>query len=95
MPAVRTASWANPLISTAGAGASAAVPFGKPLVPFVKVLCVIDSEHSMSFATVADLAAWGVTDDEALRTASANLASSDTGTPVLGCANWFAMQSCW
>jgi len=74
MPAVRTASWVNSMTSTAEAGALAAVPFGKPLAPFVKVLCAIDSEHSMSFATAADLAAWGVSDDEALRTASANLA---------------------
>ena len=74
MPAVRTASWANPLISTAEAGALTAVPFGKPLAPFVKVMCAIDSEHSMAFATAADLSEWGVTDDEALRTASANLA---------------------
>src|SRR5262249_61193520 len=75
MPAVRTASWANAMITTtAGAREPAAVPFGRPLVPFVKVLCAIDSEHSMTFATAADLAAWGVSDDEALRTASANLA---------------------
>jgi hypothetical protein len=74
MPAVRAASWANAVISNARDGASAAVPFGRPLVPFVKVMCAIDSEHSMTFATVADLAAWGVTDDEAVRTASANLA---------------------
>ena len=74
MPAVRATSWADAMTSTAGSGASAAVPFGKPLVPFVKVMCVIDSENSMTFATVADLAAWGVTDDEALGTASANLA---------------------
>jgi uncharacterized protein YtpQ (UPF0354 family) len=74
MPAVRTASWANSMINTSEPGALAAVPFGKPLVPFVKVLCAIDSEHSMTFATVADLARWGVSDDEALRTASANLA---------------------
>jgi hypothetical protein len=74
MPAVRTASWVNSMTSTAEAGALAAVPFGKPLAPFVKVLCAIDSEHSMSLATAADLARWGVSDDEALRTASANLA---------------------
>ncbi|MBO0838152.1 MAG: hypothetical protein J2P28_21915 [Actinobacteria bacterium] len=65
MPAVRASSWTNALADAA---------FGKPLVPFVKVLCAIDFEHSMGFATVDDLAAWGVTDDEALRTASANLA---------------------
>lgn len=74
MPAVRTASWANPFISSAGDEGPAAAPFGRPLVPFVKVVCAIDSEHSMTFATGADLAAWGVSDDEALRTASANLA---------------------
>jgi hypothetical protein len=74
MPAVRTASWANAMITTAGAEGQAAVPFGRPLVPFVKVLCAIDSEHSMTFATAADLAEWGVSDDEALRTASTNLA---------------------
>lgn len=62
------------MISTARPGAFPAVPFGKPLAPFVKVLCAIDSEHSMAFASAADLTAWGVTDDEALRTASANLA---------------------
>jgi hypothetical protein len=74
MPAVRAASWANSMISTARPGAFSAVPFGKPLAPFVKVLCAIDSEHSMALATTADLTAWGVTDDEPLRTASANLA---------------------
>lgn len=73
LPAVRTASWANAVIKTAEAGPTPTVPFGKPLVPFVKVLCAIDSEHSMSFASATDLARWGVTDDEALRTAVANL----------------------
>jgi uncharacterized protein YtpQ (UPF0354 family) len=71
LPAVRTASWAN--AATLNPQASAAIPFGTPLVPFVKVLCAIDSEHSMSFASAADLARWGVSDDEALRTAVANL----------------------
>jgi hypothetical protein len=74
LPAVRAVSWANAVIGLSGAGASAAIPFGRPLVPFVKVLCAIDSPHSISFATAADLAAWGVSDDEALRTAAANLA---------------------
>jgi hypothetical protein len=59
MPAVRAASWANSMISTARPGAFSAVPFGKPLAPFVKVLCAIDSEHSMALATTADLTAWG------------------------------------
>ena len=74
LPAVRTSSWANAATAAKGEGGLAAVPFGSPLVPFVKVLCAIDFEHSMSFATAADLSAWGVTDEEALRTASANLA---------------------
>jgi hypothetical protein len=73
MPAVRTASWANEL-SSIGAGEPAAGPFGRPLAPFVKLLCAIDSEHAIAFATGADLTKWGVTDDEALRTASDNLA---------------------
>lgn len=74
MPAVRPASWANAGFKIAGTRGPAAAPFGRPLVPFVKVLCAIDSEHSIAFATGSDLAAWGVTDEEALRTASANLA---------------------
>ena len=74
MPAVRTASWADAMTGPARAGVPAEVPFGQPLVPFVKVLCAIDAEHSMTFATAADLATWDVTDDEALRAASANLA---------------------
>jgi uncharacterized protein YtpQ (UPF0354 family) len=73
LPAVRTTSWANAAIG-AGGKAAGALPFGTPLVPFVKVLCAIDFEHSMSFATAADLAAWGVSDEEALHTAAANLA---------------------
>lgn len=73
MPAVRTPSWANATASMTLARPPARVPFGKPLAPFVKLLCAIDFEHSMSFATSADLSTWGVTDDEALRTASANL----------------------
>jgi hypothetical protein len=74
LPAVRTASWANAVTGHSGAATSAEVPFGKPLVPSVKVLCAIDSEHSITFASASDLARWGVSDDEALRTAAANLA---------------------
>ncbi len=73
MPAVRTAGGANALITIPGGGGDPEVPFGRPLVPFAKVLCAIDSEHSIAFATCGDLASWGVTDDEALRTATANL----------------------
>lgn len=73
LPAVRPASWASAMAGRAGDDPAEAW-FGMPLVPFVKVLCVIGSAHSMSPATVGDLAAWGVTDDEALRAAAANLA---------------------
>lgn len=71
-PAVRATSWANAAASSTADRTT--VPFGKPLVPFVKVVCAIDFEHSMSFATAPDLAAWGVSDEEALGTATANLA---------------------
>ena len=72
LPAVRTASWAY---ASAGDGrADVPAPFGRPLVPFVKVLCAIDSEHSIAFGGVDDLSAWGVSDDEALHTAAENLA---------------------
>ncbi|MBO0803465.1 MAG: hypothetical protein J2P25_10390 [Nocardiopsaceae bacterium] len=74
LPAVRSVSWSNAASVGAEPGASAPIPFGKPLAPFIKVACAIDFEHSMTFATPEDLAAWGVTDDEALRTATANLA---------------------
>ena len=74
MPAVRAASWANAMAGTPSDRPPGEVLFGKPLVPFVKAFCAVDSEHAMSFATVADLAAWGVNDDQALRAASANLA---------------------
>jgi hypothetical protein len=88
MPAVRSTSWANAHIAASEAKVSTARAFGKPLVPFVKVLCVIDSEHAMSFATTGDLAAWGVTDDEALHTASATLArvAGDIGGSVVAVA---------
>lgn len=73
LPAVRTASWAQ---AAAGDGRpDGPAPFGLPLVPFVKVLCAIDSEHSIAFAGADDLAAWGVSDDEALHTAAENLAA--------------------
>jgi len=74
LPAVRAASW----VAAAGGSASVAGqpqrPFARPLVPFVGVMGAIDSEHAMAFATDADLKAWGVTDDQAIRMASENLA---------------------
>lgn len=72
LPAVRTASWAYAAVGDGRAETPA--PFGRPLVPFVKVLCAIDSEHSIAFAGGDDLATWGVSDDEALHTAAENLA---------------------
>lgn len=48
MPAVRTESWANEM---AAAGGLAAVPVGRPLVPFIKVACAIDSEHTIQLPT--------------------------------------------
>src|SRR5580692_1772310 len=78
LPAVRAVSWV-----TASAGQSPARgqsrSFARPLAPFVSVMCVIDSEHAMTYATSADLAAWGVTDDQALRTAAGNLARMPLG----------------
>lgn len=81
LPAVRPTKWANVPLPIArstklpAGSAVASVPFCTPLAPFVKVVCAIDSELSMSFATEVDLAAWDVTGEEALRTAIANLAA--------------------
>lgn len=73
LPAVRPSSWVNGLSAQMGDAGPDAGPFTRPLVPFLSVLCAIDSAHSIEFATAADLATWGVTDDAALRTATANL----------------------
>jgi hypothetical protein len=76
LPAVLAASRANAMAIGSGGEVTAAAdaPFGRPLVPFVSVACAIDFEHAMGFATGADLARWGVSDEEALQTAAANLA---------------------
>src|SRR5260370_952229 len=66
LPAVRAASWV-------GAGGLEGL-IRVPLAPFVSVLCAIDSEHAMTFATESDLHAWGVTAADAMQTASGNLA---------------------
>jgi len=66
LPAVRAASWV-------GAGGLVGL-IRVPLAPFVSVLCAIDSEHAMTFATESDLHAWGVTAADAMQTASGNLA---------------------
>jgi hypothetical protein len=74
LPAVRAASWVT---ATGGHEPDAGHPdrsFVRALVPFVSVICAIDSEHAMMFANGHDLAAWGVTGDQAMRTAVANLA---------------------
>lgn len=70
LPAVRAPSW------VAAIGGDTPDPHlaGRPLAPFVRVLCAIDSAHSIAFATGDDLAAWGVSDEQALRAASSNLA---------------------
>jgi hypothetical protein len=74
LPAVRAASWVAAAAGAAPTSGRSVRPFVRPLVPFIRVMCAIDSEHAMTFATDADLAAWGVTDDQAMRTASSNLA---------------------
>lgn len=66
LPAVRAASW------VAAGGLEGLIRL--PLAPFVGVLCAIDSEHAMTFATESDLQAWGVTAADAMQTASGNLA---------------------
>jgi hypothetical protein len=66
LPAVRSASW------VAVSGHHDIVR--RPMVPLVSLLCAIDSEHAMSFATAADLEAWGVTEEAALERAARNLA---------------------
>jgi uncharacterized protein YtpQ (UPF0354 family) len=66
LPAVRSVSWA------AAGGVHDIVR--RPLVPLVNLLCAIDSEHAMSFATASDLEMWGVTEAEALERAARNLA---------------------
>ncbi|HYK70872.1 MAG TPA: hypothetical protein VEV45_23230 [Streptosporangiaceae bacterium] len=74
LPAVRAASWVAASFSSAPVTGRSAMPFARPLVPFVSIMCAIDSEHAMTFATDTDLAAWDVTDEQAIRTASDNLA---------------------
>jgi hypothetical protein len=78
LPAVRAVSWVT---ATAGQNTARGQSrsFARPLAPFVSVMCVIDSEHAMTYAKSADLAAWGVTDDQALRTAAGNLARMPLG----------------
>ena len=71
LPAVRSTSWA----------ASGGIPdvVRRHLLPFVSLLCAIDSEHAMTFITEGDLQAWGVSEDEALRRAAENLAQVPLG----------------
>lgn len=66
LPGVRSASWA---------AASSADVVRRPLLPFVSLLCAVDSEHAMSFAAADDLSAWGVGEQEALDRAVQNLVS--------------------
>jgi uncharacterized protein YtpQ (UPF0354 family) len=65
LPAVRSASWV-----------AAGGPLGvlrRPIAPFVSLLCAIDSEHAMTFATKSDLKAWAVTEQDAMDKAEENL----------------------
>lgn len=66
LPAVRSVSWA------AAGGRHDLVR--RPLAPLIYLLCAVDSEHAMSFATESDLETWGVTEAEVLDRAVANLA---------------------
>jgi uncharacterized protein YtpQ (UPF0354 family) len=66
LPAVRAASWA--------AASGPPDVLRRPLVPLVSLMCAIDSEHAMTFATGTDLQNWSVTEDDALRQAVDNLA---------------------
>jgi hypothetical protein len=74
LPAVRAAGWLTASDGQRAAAGRPARPFARPFVPFVSALCAIDSKHAMTFATDADLAAWGVNDDQAMRAATDNLA---------------------
>jgi hypothetical protein len=74
LPAVRAASWVAASSGQTSAPGRSVRTFARPLVPFVSVICAIDSEHAMTFATDDDLRSWGVTEDQAMRTASDNLA---------------------
>ena len=68
LPAVRAVGWAA---APAGIGAHPLVRRG--LVPFVSLVCAVDSEHAMSFVTEPDLPLWGVAEAEVFDRALANL----------------------
>jgi hypothetical protein len=44
-------------------------------LPFLHLMCAIDSEHALSYVTEDDLDKWGASDAQAFETASANLAA--------------------
>jgi hypothetical protein len=67
-------------------------------------MCVVDSEYAMTFATDADLAAWGVDEDQATAAAARNLALAPIdvhrtgwGAVILGpdgyVSSWLAVPS--
>jgi len=68
MPAVRSVSW---LAATPGPK-----PINKSLLPFLHLMCAVDSEHALSYVTHDDLDKWGASEARAFETASANLAAS-------------------
>jgi len=65
MPAVRSLSWL-----TAPLGPK---PISKPFLPFLRLMCAIDSEYALSYVTDDDLHKWRASDEQAFETASANL----------------------
>ncbi|HEY8816080.1 MAG TPA: hypothetical protein VIP57_13380 [Candidatus Dormibacteraeota bacterium] len=67
MPAVRSVSW---LTTPPGPK-----PINKSFLPFLRLMCAIDSEHALSYVTDDDLHKWGVSDDQAFETATQNLAA--------------------
>jgi len=67
LPAVRAVSW--------GAATGEVELVREPLAPFVTVLCAIDAQHGMTYATHDDLRAWGVSERNARARAEANLSA--------------------
>lgn len=67
MPAVRSVSWLT--------GPPGPRPISRTFLPFLRLMCAIDSEHALSYVTDDDLSKWGVSDERAFDTAATNLAA--------------------
>lgn len=67
MPAVRSVSWLM--------GPPGPKPISRSFLPFLRLMCAIDSEHALSYVTDDDLHKWGATEELAFETASANLSA--------------------